>query len=94
MLVRGAEPMEKRHRRILFLFSPTSDPSLSPLLCEQVTPAAVSRQERSDRVSEEASFHPFLYFLPTHFCCISPCHMTHFPESPTRTNIGSQYTLR
>jgi len=26
-------------------------------IAEPVTPAAVSRQERSDRVSEEASFH-------------------------------------
>ena len=34
-----------------------------PVICELVTPAAVSRQERSDRVSEEASYHRNLHFL-------------------------------
>ncbi|WP_241253060.1 hypothetical protein, partial [Enterobacter hormaechei] len=36
-----------------------------PVICELVTPAAVSRQERSDRVSEEASFHHHLHFALT-----------------------------
>ena len=61
---------------------------------EQVTPAAVSRQERSDRVSEEASFHHHQHFALTHRSRIFPCHMKHFPEPPLRTNILSQYTLR
>ncbi|AYL88890.1 hypothetical protein FI240_23525 [Salmonella enterica subsp. enterica] len=64
MLVRGAEPMEKRQRRILFPF--LLDLSAIPLvILEQVTPAAVSRQERSDRVSEEASFHRLQHFALT-----------------------------
>ena len=58
MLVRGAEPMEKRQRRILYQPFPISAQPLYLAIREQVTPAAVSRQERSDRVSEEASFHP------------------------------------
>ncbi|MEW3898873.1 hypothetical protein, partial [Klebsiella pneumoniae] len=39
---------------------------------EQVTPAAVSRQERSDRVSEEASFHHHQHFALTHRSRIFP----------------------
>jgi hypothetical protein len=53
--------MEKRQRRILF--PPFPDFRLVSLsaIRELVTPAAVSRQERSDRVSEEASFHRDLH---------------------------------
>ena len=65
MLVRGAEPMEKRQRRILFPLFLISTQSLYPAIREPVTPAAVSRQERSDRVSEEASFHRYLHFALT-----------------------------
>lgn len=66
MLVRGAEPMEKRQRRILFsAFPDFSFPVFHAFLCEPVTPAAVSRQERSDRVSEEASFHCYSHFALT-----------------------------
>ncbi len=39
-------------------------PSLYLVIREQVTPAAASRQERSDRVSEEASYHRNSHFLP------------------------------
>jgi len=39
---------------------------------EQVTPAAVSRQERSDRVSEEASFPHHQHFALTHRSRIFP----------------------
>ena len=48
--------MEKRQRRILFGPFLTSASFRYFVIREQVTPAAVSRQERSDRVSEEASF--------------------------------------
>ncbi|EDX0745938.1 hypothetical protein DMW62_13225 [Serratia marcescens] len=65
MLVRGAEPMEKRQRRILFPLFLISTQSLYPAIREPVTPAAVSRQERSDRVSEEASYHPYLHIALT-----------------------------
>ena len=34
------------------------------LIRVQVTPAAAERQERSDRVSEEASYHWNPYILP------------------------------
>ena len=54
--------MEKRQRRILF---PPFLTSCYPVICKPVTPAAVSRQERSDRVSEEASFHHHLHFALT-----------------------------
>ena len=57
--------MEKRQRRILFWPFLTSAPSLYLVIREQLTPAAVSRQERSDRVSEEASFHPYLHVALT-----------------------------
>ena len=72
MLVRGAEPMEKRQRRILFWPFLTSAPSLYLVIREQLTPAAVSRQERSDRVSEEASCHRQLHFALTPRSCIFP----------------------
>ena len=49
--------MEKRQRRILFSSFLIAVPSLCLAVREPVTPAAVSRQERSDRVNEEASFH-------------------------------------
>ena len=55
--------MEKRQRRILFQPFLISAKSLYPAIRELATPAAVSRQERSDRVSEEASYHRNLYFL-------------------------------
>ncbi|MGJ7141743.1 hypothetical protein, partial [Morganella morganii] len=42
-----------------------SAPSLYPVICTQATPAVVSRQEQSDRVSEEASFHSHLHFALT-----------------------------
>ncbi|EAA4032847.1 hypothetical protein QLC72_004796 [Salmonella enterica subsp. enterica serovar Typhimurium] len=64
MLVRGAEPMEKRQRRILFPFLLDLS-AIYLVILEQVTPAAVSRQERSDRVSEEASFHRLQHFALT-----------------------------
>ncbi len=57
--------MEKRQRRILFLPLLISAQSLYFAISEQVTPAAVSRQERSDRVSEEASFHHLQHFALT-----------------------------
>lgn len=65
-----------------------------PVICELVTPAAVSRQERSDRVSEEASFHPYLHVALTPGSRIFPCHIKHFHKLPLRRNIFSQYTLR
>ena len=65
MLVRGAEPMEKRQRRILLPVSLDLSAVVSSVIRKQVTPAAVSRQERSDRVSEEASFHHHLHFALT-----------------------------
>ena len=57
--------MEKRQRRILFRPLLTSAPPLYLVIREQLTPAAVSRQERSDRVSEEASFHQHRHFALT-----------------------------
>ena len=45
MLVRGAEPMEKRQRRILF-FAPLVMPYAFALIRVLVTPAAAERQER------------------------------------------------
>lgn len=39
---------------------------------EPVTPAAVSRHERSDRVSEEASFHFYLHSALTPHSRIFP----------------------
>ena len=57
--------MEKRQRRILFLPLLIYAPSLYLVIREQVTPAAVLRRERSDRVSEEASFHHHLHFALT-----------------------------
>ncbi|ECJ6355216.1 hypothetical protein AA192_23390 [Salmonella enterica subsp. enterica serovar Senftenberg] len=72
MLVRGAEPMEKRQRRILFPAFPDSTAISFLVIYEPVTPAAVSRQERSDRVSEEASFHRHLHFALTPYSCIFP----------------------
>ena len=57
--------MEKRQRRILFPLFLISTQSLYPAIREPVTPAAVSRQERSDRVSEEASCHPYLHIALT-----------------------------
>ncbi|HCR9963625.1 TPA: hypothetical protein OHP68_004806 [Escherichia coli] len=74
MLVRGAEPMEKRQRRILFSFILDLSAihlvildlsAIHLVILEQVTPAAASRQERSDRVSEEASFHRLQHFALT-----------------------------
>ena len=72
MLVRGAEPMEKRQRRILFPVSLDLSAVVSSVIRKQVTPAAVSRQERSDRVSEEASFHHHQHFALTHRSRIFP----------------------
>ena len=57
--------MEKRQRRILFPPFLGSRGICSSAICEPVTPAAVSRQERSDRVSEEASFHRHWHFALT-----------------------------
>lgn len=45
MLVRGAEPMEKRQRRILF-FAQLVMPYAFALIRVLVTPAAAERQER------------------------------------------------
>lgn len=49
--------MEKRQRRVLFPALLILASSLYAVIRQPVTPAAVSRPERSDRVSEEASFH-------------------------------------
>lgn len=57
--------MEKRQRRILLPASLDLSVVVSSVIRKQVTPAAVSRQERSDRVSEEASFHPYLHIALT-----------------------------
>ena len=86
--------MEKRQRRILYQPFPISAQPLYLAIREQVTPAAVSRQERSDRVSEEASCHRYLHFALTSYSRIFPCNMNNFPELPLRPNIFSQYTLR
>lgn len=51
--------MEKRQRRIFLPALPDSTATFFPAIYELVTPAAVSRQERSDRVTEEASFHHY-----------------------------------
>ena len=59
--------MEKRQRFILLPVLPDFS-----AIHEPVTPAAVSRQERSDLVSEEASFHPYLYIALTPRSCIFP----------------------
>lgn len=52
--------MEKRQRRGLFrgsfFFCASVASALWPVLKEQLPPAAVSRPERSDRVSEEAAY--------------------------------------
>ncbi|MEE8645683.1 hypothetical protein VWB29_024280, partial [Escherichia coli] len=42
----------------------TSASSRYLVIREQVTPAAAERPERSDRVSEEASYHHNPHFLP------------------------------
>jgi hypothetical protein len=57
--------MEKRQRRILILpLSPSWHlPYFRPR--KPVTPAAAERQERSDRVSEEAEYHPVPHILLT-----------------------------
>ncbi|KAB1025457.1 hypothetical protein AUM50_21470, partial [Cronobacter sakazakii] len=47
----------------------------SLVICKPVTPAAVSRQERSVRVSEEASFHRHWPFALTLSTCIF--HLPH-----------------
>ncbi|EFN4537219.1 hypothetical protein FQI89_24415 [Escherichia coli] len=66
--------MEKRQRRILFSFILDLSAihlvildlsAIHLVILEQVTPAAASRQERSDRVSEEASFHRLQHFALT-----------------------------
>jgi hypothetical protein len=64
--------MEKRQRRILSPALPDFSASLYLVIREQVTPAAASRQERSDRVSEEASYHHHLHFALTPRSCIFP----------------------
>ncbi|MDC7913682.1 hypothetical protein OIT95_26425 [Escherichia coli] len=56
--------MEKLQRRILFSFILDLS-AIHLVILEQVTPAAASRQERSDRVSEEASFHRLQHFALT-----------------------------
>jgi hypothetical protein len=53
--------MEKRQRRILFV--PFLH-GISAFLRVPVTPAAAERQERSDRVSEEASYLLHYHYLP------------------------------
>ncbi|MDR9998069.1 hypothetical protein O4U30_24930, partial [Enterobacter hormaechei subsp. xiangfangensis] len=50
----------------------TSASFRSLVIREQVTPAAVSRLERSDRVSEDASFHHHQHFALTHRSRIFP----------------------
>uniref|UniRef100_UPI001CDA8339 hypothetical protein n=1 Tax=Escherichia coli TaxID=562 RepID=UPI001CDA8339 len=70
--------MEKRQRRILFPLLLISAKSLYPAIRELVTPAAVSRQEHSDRVSEEASYPRASIFSRTPRRCTFLCHMKHF----------------
>ena len=70
MLVRGAEPMEKRQRRILF-FAQLVMPYAFALIRVLVTPAAAERQERQ-RLSERGGvispgFHFLPYAPPLHF---------------------------
>lgn len=67
--------MEKRQLRILFPALPDLSVTSLPAICEPVTPAAVSRQERSDRVSEEASFHRYLH------SALTPCSLIIFPAT-------------
>jgi hypothetical protein len=73
--------MEKRQRRILFVpFSDSS--SISYLVTrEQVTPAAAERQERSDRVSEEASYPLHYHYLLTPCAAFFPCHISTFADT-------------
>ncbi|MCG3477475.1 hypothetical protein L9V11_25750, partial [Salmonella enterica subsp. enterica] len=66
--------------------------TLSLVIRELVTPATVSRPERSDRVSEEASFHRYQYFALTPCSYIFPCHMKHFRDSFLRAHIKPVYT--
>jgi hypothetical protein len=56
--------MEKRQRRILSCPFLPPHPSFISSLVKQVTPAAAERQERSDRVSEEASYPLYYHYLP------------------------------
>ncbi|EDZ9869149.1 hypothetical protein DIR67_23575 [Salmonella enterica subsp. enterica serovar Newport] len=64
--------MEKRQRRILFQPFLIRPLSLYLVIRKPVTPAAAERQERSDLVSEEASFH-----LPAHSVVDAPeLHIT------------------
>jgi hypothetical protein len=71
MLVRGRSLWKNGNAASFVPFSDSS--SISYLVTrEQVTPAAAERQERSDRVSEEASYllyriillTPLLHFFP------------------------------
>jgi hypothetical protein len=84
--------MEKRQRRILSL--PSFISAISASLRVPVTPAAAERQERSDRVSEEASYLLHYHYLLTPGSCISSCHISTFADTHTNANIVSQYTLR
>ena len=87
MLVRGAEPMENGNAASFF--SPDFSATLSLVIRELVTPATVSRPERSDRVSEEASFHRYQYFALTPCSYIFPFAMKHFRDSFLRAHIAS-----
>ena len=87
--------MEKRQRRILFPLLLISAKSLYPAIRELATPAAVSRQERSDRVSEEASYPRHYHYLPyAPSLHVIPAIYGTFADTHTDATIVSQYTLR
>jgi hypothetical protein len=65
MLVRGRSLWKNGNAASFLQPFLISAQSLYLVIREQVTPAAVSRQERSDRVSEEASCHHHLHFALT-----------------------------
>ncbi|EBF2157421.1 hypothetical protein F0895_23570 [Salmonella enterica] len=64
-----------------------------PVQREKVTPAAVSRPERSDRVSEEASLLRYRH-KPPYAPVLHNTPARDFPDNPVRGTILSQYTLR
>jgi hypothetical protein len=84
MLVRGRSLWKNGNAASFFRLFLIPALPLYPVIREPVTPAAVSRQERSDRVSEEASFHPYLHIALTPRSRIFSRHMKHFPEFPLR----------
>ncbi len=69
-------------------------PHAFALIRVQLTPAAAERPERSDRVSEEASYHRNPHFLPYTLSLHFPLSHEALSLRVTRRNILSQYTLR